>query len=118
VRAFSRFDALAGQLAGGHGRCLVEQIALQHSTYRTCAMNKLIATVIASTFSLGAFAQATAPAAPAVAPAVVGKPAAAPMAAPAAAPMAAAKPEMAKKDMPAKKAKAKAKKAKQAKKAA
>jgi hypothetical protein len=114
VRAFSRFDALAGQLAGGHGRCLVEQIALQHSTYRTCAMNKLIATVIASTFSLGAFAQATAPAAPAVAPAVVGKPAAAPMAAP----MAAAKPEMAKKDMPAKKAKAKAKKAKQAKKAA
>ena len=77
-------------------------------------MNKLIATVIASTFSLGAFAQATAPAAPAV----VGKPAAAPMAAPAAAPMAATKPEMAKKDVPAKKAKANAKKAKQAKKAA
>jgi hypothetical protein len=117
---FLPFFAAARQLAGEQRRCAPEQKALQPLRYRTCTMNKLIATVIASTFSLGAFAQAAAPATPAmpaVAPAVVGKPAAAPMtAAPAAAKTEGASTDAAKKDMPAKKhkAKAKAKKAKAA----
>ena len=69
-------------------------------------MNKIIAALIASTFSLGAFAQASAPAS---------KPATVPGASTTAA---APAPDMVKKETPVKKTKAKAKKAKKAKKAA